>query len=578
MPILTRSTSYSAIGTPPQSPAPRVSDGLSDIMDTSNPLTNSSGETIASGGASRSIPAFEIESSTTEGDNPAAPADNIYNDTGIDGEGGEEVQRDAWGSRFGFILAATGSSVGLGNIWKYPMVAGMYGGGAFTLVYLVCVVMVGLPLMYAEFVIGIRGKSDPVGSLTKLATGEKGRKLGMFTGALAVFATTLILSFYSVIAGWAIFFLVESLGGYPGGEEAIADKLDDLQSANGARFFNSSLLCHTLFMVLTTAIVSFGVQKGIEAACKVLMPVLMLLLLILMILGLNMDGGPTAVSFLFKPRWELLSGNAVLEAVGHAFFTLSLGVGAMITYGSYLDIGDNVGGNVVDAANGERRPLGRGNRSIIVDILAICIMDTGIALVSGVAIFSITFSNCMDAGTGPTLLFATLPVQFVRMTGGTAFGIAFFSLVVFAALTSSVAFLEVVVATVVDRMGLGSISRAKACVGVGVFIWAIGVGVVFSEDLNEFFDTVTTRYFLPIGGLCTAIFAGYCMDEKDMAAGLGGENPERLNLYKIWYYLIRYVTPVMLLVVIVNKFSGEGEEPDITYPRLSSCPMADIRQ
>jgi neurotransmitter:Na+ symporter, NSS family len=543
-----------------------------DIESTENPIVSSTSSddgphTPGTLGMQRTASSPELRGNAVN--NLEIEMENIdYNrDDGPErqeGNNDNEEERGEWGSRLGFILASTGSAIGLGNIWKFPYITGVYGGGAFVIVYIFCVIIIGLPLMYAEFAIGSRGKSDPIGSFQKLATGSKGKNLGIACGSLAVLSTVCILSFYSVIAGWAMYFLVISLGGYAGGIDSISHQLEDLQTAAGGKFLNASLLCHTLFMILTVCIVNFGVQKGIEAACKVLMPTLMVLLLVLMIIGLNMEGGPTAVKFMFQPHWESLTGDALLEAVGHAFFTLSLGVGAMITYGSYLDTG--------------------GGRSIVKDVLAISIMDTLIAVVAGLAIFSVTFTYCLEPATGPTLLFATLPVQFAQMPGGTAFGIAFFSLVVFAALTSAVAFLEVVTTTVVDRLD-GKITRKNATVLVGLSIWLLGFASVFSEDASEFLDDFTTRYCLPVGGFMTAIFAGYCMSTADSAAGMGGydgTNPndnnnlrESTKLYKTWHFLIRYVTPILVAITIMNKIGifGKTDAQAVhpSYPKLEKC-------
>ena len=443
------------------------------------------------------------------------------------------ITRGAWATRIGFILAATGSAIGLGNIWKFPYITGVYGGGAFVLVYLGAIALVGLPLMFAEITLGKAGQSDPVGSMTKLAPDTESKVFGFLIGVFGVVSGFLILSFYSVIAGWAIHFLMISIQGYPGGAEEVGTALGTLASANEGSITSWSMLWHTVFMVITVGIVAVGIKGGIELACKVLMPTLALILVGLMVMGLTMEGGSVAVDFMFGADFSSLTGDAWLEALGHSFFTLSLGMGAMITYGSYLKKSDTV----------------------VKSALAISVADTAIALVAGIAIFSVTFTYCLEPAAGPGLVFATLPVQFSQMSGGVAVGIAFFALLVFAALTSAISLLEVVVAFVHDRF---KVPRPIAAVVMGVAIYLLGVASVFDMDFLDLLDNLTTKYTLPLGGLFISVYAGWLLSRRHQTSGFG-EDGAVGPLFTVWLWALRTITPILVVAVIVYKLELDIE-------------------
>ena len=436
--------------------------------------------------------------------------------------------RGRWGSRLGFILAAAGSAVGLGNIWKFPYITGEYGGGAFVLVYLLCIMVVGLPLMYSELIIGRRGGKDVLGAIRGLTAhqGPAGMAASWFVGILAVGSGFLILSFYSVVAGWAFHFLGVSVKLIPAHVDGAGATFDAL-TANPVM----STIWHTLFMGLVIAVVARGVHDGIESACKRLMPALIGILVLLLIYVGFRGGLAESAAFLFRPDFGKLSPEAVLEALGHAFFTLSLGMGAMVTYGSYLG----------------------SERNVVRDGLAVAILDTAIALLAGPVIFAVVFQANGEPGTGPGLVFVTLPGLFLDMPLGTFFGIAFFVLLIFAAWSSAISLLEVVVAYLTDEHGF---ARPRATWIIGGLIWAVGVASAVWMPVLDFLDDLTTRYMLPLGGLGIAIAAGWLLRREDRESGLLALGGAGRGLAAVWTFLIRFVTPVLVLLVILFKMGA----------------------
>jgi len=432
--------------------------------------------------------------------------------------------RGAFRTDLGFVLAAAGSAVGLGNIWKFPYITGEYGGGAFVLIYLGCIAVVGLPLLYAEMIIGRRGGKDVLDSMSTLTAqaGVAGRLATWGVGLLAVGSGFFILSFYSVVAGWAVHFVALSLG------LATADAAGP-EATFAALAGNAGLSgwWHSVFMVLVIFVVASGVQSGIERACKILMPALMgILLLLLLYVGVT-GGLGASLSFLFEPDFTKVSGEAVLEALGHAFFTLSLGMGAMVTYGSYL----------------------QSDRHVVRDQLAVAVLDTGIALVAGLVIFAVVFSMGAEPGAGPGLVFITLPDLFAQIPGGAGVAIAFFVLLVVAAWSSGISLLEVVVALGVDRFGW---SRRSAAIGIGILIWLLGLPSAISGEFLDFMDNLTTRYMLPIGGFLIALSAGWLLTKEDREAGFTALPGGGAALAAGWTFTIRFVTPALVLLVILH--------------------------
>ncbi len=449
----------------------------------------------------------------------------------------DTTQRGSFASNFGFMMAAVGSAVGLGNIWKFPYITGEYGGGAFVLVYLVCIAAVGLPLMYAELIIGRRGGRDILGALRNLtrSKGALGACFSYLTGLMAVSSAFLMLAFYSVVAGWALYFFALSAGLIRGVEFGDTTVFGTL-AANGP----TATICHTVFMLMTVGVVMLGVHRGIEFLCKTLMPVLFLIL-VAMVGYVGFTGGlDQSLAFLFRPDFHKLTSSAVLEALGHAFFTLSLGMGAMVTYGSYL----------------------KEEQRVIRDSVAIAALDTLVALLAGAVIFAIVFEAGLKPSEGPGLLFKTLPSLFVKMPGGAIVAPVFFGLIVFAAWSSAISLLEVTVAYLVDEW---KVPRVFAAWGMGILIWALGVacaiGVTVAWEstpdkpytLQDGLDDLVSRYFLPIGGLLIAIAAGWLTLPEDMLSGFRHMKKTGPVFSSVWRVLIRYVAPIMVVMVLLSK-------------------------
>jgi NSS family neurotransmitter:Na+ symporter len=437
-----------------------------------------------------------------------------------------------WSSRLAFILAATGSAVGLGNIWKFPYIAGQNGGGAFVLVYLLCVAMIGVPIMMAETMLGRRGRQSPINTMQTLAEEAKANRNWHYLGWLGVVAGFLILSYYSVIAGWAAAYVVKAVSGDFSGANAEAT------SRMFGAFVSSPLqllFWHTLFMLATMVVVARGVQGGLERAVRFLMPALFFLLLVMVGYAMSTDAYGRGIAFMFSPDFSRLSASGFLTAMGQAFFTLSLGMGAIMVYGSYLP----------------------SHVSIARTTAIIAGADTLVALLAGIAIFPIVFANGLEPGSGPGLIFQTLPIAFGHMPGGAFFGMLFFVLLVFAALSSSISLIEPAVAWLVEN---GGMNRHLACLWSGTVTWLLGLGTVFSfnlwEDVRLFgktifdvLDYLTANLMLPIGGLLLALFAGWVMHEHDSHDELSDDGTA---VYRLWRFLIRYVSPVAVAIVFFD--------------------------
>jgi len=439
-----------------------------------------------------------------------------------------------WSSRLAFILAATGSAVGLGNIWRFPYITSDNGGGAFVLIYLLCILAVGMPIMFSEIIIGRRGRMSPINSLRELSIDAGASKGWMGLGVLGVIAGFLVLSFYSVVAGWTLhygFLYAKELVGGTGVTDPTANFNGLLASAG------EMTLWHGLFMVMTVSVVALGVEKGLERAVSVLMPVLFILLLILLGYGMNTGHFQDAVGFMFTPDWSMVSGAMIVTAMGQAFFTLSLGMCAIMTYGAYLpsDVSvPRVGVTVVVA-------------------------DTLVALVAGLAIFPIVISFGLDpAGGGPGLIFTSLPLAFAEMPFGILYGMAFFLLLSVAAWTSGISLMEPATAYLVESTNL---SRRAAALCVAGLAWTLGLASVLSFNLwSEVtiggrsimgaIEYVANDIMLPLGGLLTAIFAGWVLSSKITREELDDKMPNWA--YSAWLWLTRVVTPALILVVLAS--------------------------
>ena len=447
------------------------------------------------------------------------------------GDGKRTSLHGHWSSRMAFILAVTGSAVGLGNIWKFPYIVGENGGGAFVLVYLICVVAIGMPVMMSEILIGRRGRRNPVGTMALLGREEGGSKHWRWLGALGVLAGILILSYYSVIAGWTLAYVMKSITGVFTGLSPGA-----VTSDHNAFKANWPLVaaCHTIFMSLTTYFVACGVERGLERAVKFMVPALLLLMLVLLAFAINSGYFAEGLSFMFTPSWDKLTWESVLVALGQAFFTLSIGMGAIMAYGAYLPEETSITGASA----------------------AVLTADTVFAILAGLVIFPLVFANGLDPAVGPGLVFETLPLAFGHMAGGVFFSTVFFILLSFAAWTSALGLMEPAVAWIVEQYHR---TRTQAAVIVGGTIWFLGLGSVLSFNLlsdfqflaGTFYDNVeylTSNIMLPVGGLLITVFAGWVMCRNSTAEELGGVN----FMYKAWRVLARFVAPIGILIVLIN--------------------------
>ncbi len=443
-------------------------------------------------------------------------------------------QRGFWGSRLGFILAASGSAVGLGNIWKFPYIAGQNGGGAFVLIYLICIFVIGTPIMLAEFTLGRKTQLNPVGAFDQIKPNSPWTGIG-YMGVLAGF---FILSFYGVVGGWTFAYVVKSVTGsvlaFPSPKEA-GEFFGNFIGNTGEVLFY-----HALFMGVCIAIVLRGVHGGIERACEILMPTLVIILFLLMFRSLTLDGAMEGVVFYLSPDFSKININVILIALGQAFFSLSLGMGCMITYGSYLSVKENLTSSTV----------------------YVVMFDTLIALLVGMVIFPAVFAMGLEPTEGPGLVFSVLPTVFASMPLGHGVAVIFFILLAIAAITSGISLLEVVVAYFIDQLGW---QRKRAVLIVGFAIFAFGVpsglsfGIMadvklFGMNFFEHIDNIASNYFLPLGGMLTAIFVGWVWGTKNAHHEIEKhENEFGFPWAQGWEFLIRYITPVAVGIVFIAK-------------------------
>lgn len=454
-----------------------------------------------------------------------------------------EQQRVHWRSKLGFILAASGSAVGLGNIWKFPYITGENGGGWFVLIYLLCIAVVGLPIMMAEVFIGRTAQRSPVGAFQALS---RPGSPWVVVGWLGVVAAFVVLSYYSVVAGWAMHYAWLSLSGAFVGQPApeITSLFDRVYANAGL-----SLFWHAVFMGITIAIVIGGVQQGVERWSRILMPLLLLMMVALLIRAATGRGFGQAVAFVFGPHASDLRPAAVLEALGHAFFSLSLGLGAMITYGSYL----------------------RRNDDLVSTSLTIGLIDTLVALTACLVFFPILFTYGMKPSAGPGLVFVSLPIAFSRMPGGMAWSFIFFALLTFAALTSAISLLEVAVSYLIDQRGW---RRARASVTCGLAIFLMGIPAALSggtelfgdrfaawtaalfgegqgKNWFDFFDYLASNWLLPLGGLGIALFVAWRVGGEAREQGFKA-GTRFARLYWSWVQLLRYLVPLGVTAVFLH--------------------------
>ncbi len=436
-----------------------------------------------------------------------------------------------WSTRISFVLAAAGAAVGLGNIWKFPYIAGENGGGAFILVYLACIALLGVPMLMAEVLIGRRGQQNPVNAMAALAQEAGARPVWKNVGRLGVLTGFLLLSFYVVVAGWALAYIpLTATGTFTAMPPAQIGQMFDGHLQQPLSLVGWS----SLVLLLTLGIVGRGVRQGLEKAANLLMPLLFLFLIILVGYASTTGHFGDAIDFMFEPDFDKLTASGILIALGHAFFTLSIGGGAMMIYGSYLS----------------------PQVSIARTSILVAVLDTAAALLAGLAIFPIVFAYGLEPGGGPGLIFVTLPIAFGQMPFGTLFGTLFFVMLSVAALTSAFSLIEPAIAWLTEKRGM---SRLQASVLGGSGIWLLSLGTVFSFNIGadwtlagktffEALDYLISGWMLPLGGLLMALFTAWVMKPETTALELGGDSAG----YRLWLLLIRFLVPVVILVIFLQ--------------------------
>lgn len=436
-------------------------------------------------------------------------------------------------TRFGFILAAVGSAVGLGNVWKFPYVTGEYGGGAFVLVYLATALFIGVFVLISELLIGKLGQSDAVSMFENLAVKKK--NLWKWAGFIVI-VPLIILSYYSVVIGWIFHYIAISLQGLPSTVEQSKDVFMSLLTSD----VQTQLMYHTVVFVLVTAIILKGIKDGIEKINKILMPLLALILAVLFVYSINVDSFSKAVHFMFDPDFSKLTSEAIIVAIGQAFYTLSLGMGIIITYAASLPKEAN----------------------IVKSSILISIIDTLVAIVAGLIIFTLLFDKGAESTKGAGLVFISLPSVFYEFGSiGSTLALLFFIAIAFAGITSAISMLEPMVSYFINRFGMTRIKAALIC---SVFFYVLGIAALLSnisdyspmlkigeKGLFDWLDFVCSTILVPIGGILVVVFIGHFMDKEKVE----GELVPLMGsfLTKVWFFMVRYVIPIALVVVILNE-------------------------
>lgn len=436
-------------------------------------------------------------------------------------------KRATFVSKIGVIATAAGSAVGLGNIWRFPSQTADGGGAIFILVYIGCILFFGIPLMVSEFMVGRASRANTAGAYHKLAPGTQWK----WVGRLGVLTGFVIMGFYMVVCGWTLVYIFQSVSGYLFGVDNLSANFIELQS-NPAK----QIIWMIIFTLLTAFFILSGVKKGIEQSAKILMPLLFLLLIILAIRSVTLDGAIAGLNFLFKPDLAHVKSTVFLDAMGQAFFSLSLGMGCMITYGSYFN---------------DKTPL-------VKTAVQVSVLDSLVAILAGVVIFPAAFALTTNPGTivdelvagGPGLLFITLPELFNQMAGSMIWSTLFFCLLALAALTSTISLMEVVTVYIHEEY---HISRKKSTLLVTAGVIILGIFASFSSSFFNFLDVVSAKFMLPIGGFFISLFVGWYLNRRLVYAQLTNERTLKFGIgfLRTYIFLLRYVVPTAMLAIFI---------------------------
>ncbi len=440
---------------------------------------------------------------------------------------GGNKERDSFSSRFGVFAALAGSAIGLGNIWRFPYVLGQNGGGAFLLIYVIFIAVIGIPVMMSEFVIGRSAQLNPVGAFKKIAPGKKWHLVGML-GVVSVF---IIFAFYTVVAGWTLEYVIQSVRWilFPGkfgfasmDNTALTQFFSDHYDSFTSGIWRP-ILWFVVMMLLTGYIVISGVKDGIEKYAKILMPIFLVLLLVLVVRSVSLEGGREGLVFLFKPDFGQIKEapfRIILEALGQAFFSLSIGMGTLITYGSYIKKKENLTGMAV----------------------SVVVADTSVAIIAGLAIFPAVFAFGIDPGEGPELVYKTLPVIFQNMAGGLIWAFMFFLLLCFAAVTSTISMLEVIVAYFSEQLDM---SRKRATILSMISVGFLGLLCTVSPDVFGLFNA-SPDLTLPLGGFFIVVFIGWFFSGEKSRKELSSDGLHKIGYHRLFMFLVKFVAPLAI--------------------------------
>ncbi|MFB5284432.1 sodium-dependent transporter [Peribacillus sp. Hz7] len=440
--------------------------------------------------------------------------------------------QEQWTSKLGFILAAAGSAIGIGVIWKFPYMVGTNGGGLFFLMFILFTLIIGAPILITEFIIGRRTQKDAVRAYKELAPGTPWTLIGY----CGVIASIILLSFYSVVGGWILSYLIRS----------VTNSLSNLTQQQYGDLFNTiisnpyeTVIAQLIFMLITILVVQGGIQQGIEKASKYMMPALFILFLVLLVRSLTLDGAMEGVKFFLKPDTSVLSEQTVLLALGQAFFTLSIGISVMVTYASYLN----------------------KNEDLTKSALSVVGLNIFIALLAGLVIFPAVFALGFDPASGPGLVFVVLPAVFNEIAFGSVFMFIFFILILFATLTSAFSILEIVVAAMVKG---DEAKRKKSSWVAGILVFIIGIpsalsfGVLshitlFNKSIFDIADFLVSNIALPVGALFISLFVGFQLKKLHVEEEFLSGSSYGKKVFKAWYFLIRYIAPIAIAIVLLSS-------------------------